>query len=99
MVRGVLLAVGLSFAYLITFAAGSFLQPFGVTRVLASRELAGRFFVWDGVLLMVGLFLLTLLVEALGRHLRTLAVWTTASLATAALLGYLLRLGFVTRDF
>ncbi len=99
MTKRVLLATCLTVVYLVTFAAGSFLRPLGVTRVLGSHGLAVRLYVWDGVLLMLALYLLTLAIEALGRRLRDLATWTTASLALAALLGYLLRLGFITRDF
>ena len=99
MIKKVLLAMSFTVAYLLAFAVGSFLHPFGITRVLGSHGLSVRLYVWDGVLLMLGLYLLTLGVEALGRHLRDLASWTTASLAAAAFLGYLLRLGFITRDF
>ena len=99
MTKRVLLSACFTVVYFVTFAAGSFLRPFGVTRILGSHGLAVRLYVWDGVLLMLALYLLTLAIEALGRRLRDLAPWTTASLALAALLGYLLRLGFVTRDF
>ena len=94
-----LLAVLFLLADLTVFAAGSFTRPFGVTSVLASRGLATRIFIWDGVLLMLGLLLLTLALEAIGRRLRWLAPWTVGAFAVAALLGYLLRLGFVTREF
>ena len=94
-----LLVILLIVAYLLTFAAGSFLHPFGVTSVLASRGLAARLFIWDGVLLMLALFALTLGLEALGKRLRDLAPWTAAALAVATVLGLLARLGFITREF
>lgn len=99
MVKRVLLTILFTVVYLVTFAAGSFLHPLGVVRALGSEGLTARLFIWDGVLLMLTLYGLTLGVEALGRRFRDLAPWTTASLALAALFGYLLRLGFVTRDF
>lgn len=85
--------------YVVAFAAGSFARPFGVIRTLGAHGLAVRLFIWDGVLLMVGLYLLTLVIEAVGKRLRDLAGWTTASLMIAGLIGYLLRLGFVTKEF
>ena len=89
MTERVLLAALLPVAYLVTFAVGSVLHPIGVTRTLGSHGLTVRLYVWDGVLLMLALFLLTLAIEALGRRLWDLAPWTMGSLARAALLGYL----------
>ena len=99
MIKRVLLAVFLVILYTVAFAAGSFARPFGVIRTLGSHGLAVRLFIWDGVLLMVGLFLLTLVIEAVAERLRDLAGWTTASLLIAGFVGYLLRLGFVTKEF
>lgn len=99
MVKRVLLTMLFTAVYLVAFAAGSFLHPLGVIRALGSQGLTVRLFVWDGVLLMLALYGLTLGVEALGKRLRDLAPWTTAGLAMAAALGYLLRLGFLTREF
>ncbi len=99
MVKKILLTMLFTAVYLIAFAAGSFVHPLGVIRPLESQGLTMRLYIWDGVLLMLALYGLTLGIEAIGKRLRDLAPWTTASLAFAALLGYLLRLGFVTRDF
>ncbi len=99
MIKRVLLAGFLVILYVVAFAAGSFTHPFGVIRTLESHGLAVRLFIWDGVLLMVGLYLLSLAIEAVGKRLRELAGWTTASVVVAGLIGYLLRLGFVTKEF
>ena len=99
MIKRVLLTGFLVILYLAAFAAGSFARPFGVIRTLGSQELAVRSFIWDGVLLMVGLYVLTLVIEAIGKRFRSLAAWTTVSLVVAGLIGYLLRLGFVTKEF
>ena len=99
MVKRVLLGILFTVIYLIAFAAGSFLHPLGLVRAIGSQGLTVRLFIWDGVLVMLTLYGLTLGIEALGRRFRDLAPWTTASLVLAALLGYLLRLGFVTREF
>ena len=76
----------LTVVYLIAFAARSFLHPFRHNGGLEPRGPAIRLYVWDALLLMLGLYLLTLVVEALGRRLRALALWRTASLVLAALL-------------
>ena len=99
MIKRVLLAGFLVILYVGAFAAGSFARPFGVIGSLGSHGLTVRLFIWDGLLLMVGMYLLTLVIEAAGRRLRRLAGWTTASLMIAGLIGYLLRLGFVTKEF
>ena len=99
MVKRMLLAVILVFLYVMAFAAGSFAHPFGITRTLGSHGLGLRLFIWDGVLLMVGLYVLTLVIQAIGKRVRELAVWTTASLVVAGMIGYLLRFGFVTKEF
>ncbi len=99
MLKRISLALFFLLVYLLAFAAGSFLHPFGVIRILGAQGLGVRLFIWDGVLLMLALYLLTLGIEALGKRLRDLAPWTTASLLLAALLGYLLRFGFVSREF
>lgn len=99
MIKRLLLALVLVFLYVVAFAAGSFAHPFGVTQTLGSQGPPVRLFIWDGALLMVGLYVLTLVLEAIGRRLRDLAVWTTASLVVAAVIGYLLRFGFVTKEF
>ena len=93
-----LLTLLLLVAYLFAFAAGSFMHPFGITSVLASHGLAARIFIWDGVLLMLGLFVLTLGLEAIGKRLRDLLPWTAGALLLAAFAGFALRFGFVTRD-
>ena len=94
-----MLAVLLFVADLVVFAAGSFARPFGITSVLASRGLAARIYIWDGLLLMLVLLAVTFGVEALGKRLRSLAPWTAGAFLLAGLAGFLLRFGFVTREF
>ena len=99
LIKKALLAFALTLLYLAGFAAGSFLRPFGRVQTLGAHGLAIRLFVWDGVLVLLALYGLTLLIELLGKRLRDLALWTTGSLFVAGLLGYLLRFGFLTREF
>ena len=65
MIKRASLAVVLTMAYLLAFAAGSFLHPIGVVRALGSHGPEVRLFVWDGVLLMLMLYGLSLGVEAM----------------------------------
>ena len=99
MIKKFLLSFVLTVLYLAAFAFGSFLRPFDRVQTLSSHGLAVRLFVWDGVLLMLALYALTLCAELRGKRLRDLVLWTSGSLFVAAVLGYLLRLGFVTREF
>ena len=99
MIKRVLFSALLTLLYLAAFAAGSFLHPFNRVQALSSQGLGVRLFIWDGVLLMLALFAVTLAIEAAGKRVRDLAAWTTGSLILAAALGFALRLGFVTREF
>ena len=88
------------FLFLLTFAIGSFARPFHLSWDLASASSANvhRTFVPDGLLLMVILFVLILIMEALMKRLRTFAPWTTLAFVLAAIVGYAMKLGFITRD-
>lgn len=94
------LSIALQFLlFLLTFAIGSFTHPFnlhwGLTVTTANVT---RFFAPDGLLLMLGLYLLIILIEGLMKRLRALAPWTTLALLIAAVLGFTMKLGFVTRE-
>ena len=47
---------------------------------------------------MVILFVLILIMEALMKRLRTFAPWTTLAFVLAAIVGFAMKLGFITRD-
>jgi len=53
-----------------------------------------RAFEWDGVLLMLAVFVLILLIEALRKRLRSAAPWSTLALVLAAILGLVMKFGF-----
>jgi hypothetical protein len=82
--------------FFVTFAAGSFLKPLHLRQVLSVTSDGTRVFIWDGVLLMLALFVLLLVIEAARRRLRTAAPWTTLALLLAAAAGFALKLGFLT---
>lgn len=84
--------------FLLVFLAGSLFPPFHLERVLIVTPGSTRVFVADGLLLMVALYILIVLVEALTRRLRTAAPWTTAALVLAAIFGFMMKFGFLTRS-
>ena len=87
------------FLFLLTFAIGSFAHPFNLRWGLtATTPTVTRYFVPDGLLLMVILFVLILIMEALMKRLRTFAPWTTLAFLLAAIAGFVMKLGFITRD-
>ena len=87
------------FLFLLTFAIGSFAHPFNLHWGLTvTTPTVTRYFVPDGLLLMVILFILILIMEALMKRLRTFAPWTTLAFLLAAIAGFVMKLGFITRD-
>ena len=88
------------FLFLVTFALGSFvLHPFHVQTVLGSSDATHvRSFVWDGLLLMLILYALVLVVEALMKRLRGSALWSTLAVALAGVLGLMMKFGFISTD-
>ena len=87
------------FLFLLTFAIGSFAHPFNLRWGLTvTTPTVTRYFVPDGLLLMVILFVLILIMEALMKRLRTFAPWTTLAFVLAGIVGFAMKLGFITRD-
>ena len=85
--------------FLVTFALGSFLlHPFNKRTTLAPDALHTRVFIWDGLLLMLILYVLVLFVEVLMKRIKTAGPWTTVALGVAALLGFLMKFGFLSID-
>ena len=84
--------------FLLVFLAGSLFPPFHVEHVLIATPGSTRVFVADGLLLMLALYVLIVAVEALTKRLRTAAPWTTAALVLAAILGFMMKFGFLTRS-
>ena len=99
MIKNVFFALLQFVLFWLVFAAGSFFPPFHMERMLGATPDGTRIFVWDGVLLMVLLFAVILLVEALRKRIRSAAPWTVLALVLAAAAGYAAKFGFLTRDF
>jgi|ERR1700722_9620433 hypothetical protein len=84
--------------FLLVFLAGSFFPPFHLEHVLIATPGSIRVFVADGLLLMVVVYLVIVLIEALTKRLRTTAPWTTLALVLAAIFGLMMKFGFLTRS-
>lgn len=83
--------------FLIVFAVGSFLHPFNLHWAASAVAGTTRFFVPDGLLLALGVFLAILAIQALRKRLCD-SPWTILSFVLAVAVGYALKFGFVTRD-
>ena len=81
----------------LVFAAGSFFPPFHMEHVVGTTPDGTRIFIWDGVLLMILLFVIILLIEALRKRIRSAGPWTVLALVLAGIAGYAAKLGFLTR--
>ena len=97
---GRVIAVGLQFVlFLVTFLVGSMvLHPFHLQTALASDAAHIRLFQWDGVLLMVLLYVLVIVLEALLKRFRRAALGSTIAVVLAGALGLMMRFGFVSMD-
>ncbi|HEX4652430.1 MAG TPA: hypothetical protein VH250_13095 [Granulicella sp.] len=84
--------------FLVVFAVGSFVwHPFHVQTVFAPAD--RRAFQWDGVLLMLLTYLLLLSIAAARKRLTRSGLTLTLALILAALAGWLLKFGFISRDW
>jgi hypothetical protein len=84
--------------FLIVFGAGSFFPPFHFEHVLIVTPGFTRIFVADGLLLMAALYVLIVLVEVMRKRLRTAAPSTTLAVILAAVLGLMMKFGFLSRS-
>ncbi|HTD96845.1 MAG TPA: hypothetical protein VK627_07940 [Edaphobacter sp.] len=85
--------------FLLVFAVGSFVHPFNLHWGLTvTTPTITHYFVADGLILMLAFYVVMLIVEALMKRLRTLAPWTTFALILAAVLGLVMKLGFITHE-
>jgi hypothetical protein len=86
--------------FLFVDAAGSiFYHPFHIQTALSGTALAQRIFIWDGLILMLLVYVFLLAIAALRKRLGTAAPSATLALALAALAGYLMKFGFLTHNW
>jgi hypothetical protein len=84
--------------FFIVFGAGSLFPPFHIEHVLIATPGITRIFVVDGLLLMLVLYVLIVVVQVMRKRLRTSTPWTTLALILAAVLGLMMKFGFLTRS-
>lgn len=84
--------------FLILFAVGSVLRPFHLNlAVTAAAAGTSRYFIPDGLLLALGVFLAILAVQALRKRTCD-SPWTILGFVIAIAIGYAMKFGFVTKD-
>jgi hypothetical protein len=83
--------------FLAVFAGGSFLPPAHMEQVLSVTPDGARVFIWDGVAMMAVLLFVILLIETRRKRIAIAGPWTAAAFVFAAIAGYALKLGFLTR--
>lgn len=99
MMRNILSCLLQCVLFLVTFALGSFvLHPFNVRTALAPTATQTRVFIWDGVLMMLLLYVLVLLLELALKKIKRAAPWSTLAVLLAGLAGFLMKFGFLSTD-
>jgi len=97
MVRNILSCFFQFVLFLVTFALGSFvLHPFNVRTALTPDATQTRVFIWDGLLMMLLLYVLVLLLEL--KKAKRAAPWSTLAVLLAGVLGLLMKFGFLSVD-
>jgi hypothetical protein len=86
------------FLFLIVFGAFSLSPPFHIEHVLSTSSTGTRVFIADGLLVALTLYLLIVLIEVLMKRLRVSAPLTTVAFVLAAILGLMMKFGFLTRS-
>ncbi|WP_035349962.1 hypothetical protein [Edaphobacter aggregans] len=97
MTKNILFTILQFFLFFIIFAVGSLLHPFNLHWATTTTARATHFFVPDGLLLAIGVFLAILVLQALRKRLCD-STWTIAAFLLAIGAGYAIKLGFVTKD-
>jgi hypothetical protein len=96
--KNILFAILQFVLFLFLFAAGSLLGPIflHLPSVVTTYANGTRGFQWDGVFLMLALFVVILLIEAIRKRLRYAAGWTSLALVLAAVVGLVMKIGFLS---
>lgn len=98
MTKNILFCALQFFLFLIVFAVGSFLHPFHLHwAATATANHATRYFVPDGLLLALGVFLAIVVVQAVRKRLCG-TTWTVIAFVASVVVAYALKLGFVTHE-
>ncbi len=87
------------FLFLGVFLVGSFLHPINLRWFVTQLSpTSTRYFVPDGLLLMIVLYIVLLISEALAKRLRTAGILTTMAFLLALAVGFTAKFGSVTHD-
>lgn len=97
--KNIFLTIVQFFLFFIAFALGSFMTPFKLAHVISVNRGGTRLFYWDGVIVMLILFIVILLIELLRKRLRTAAPWTMTALVLATAAAFAVKLGFLTTGY
>jgi hypothetical protein len=82
--------------FLLVFAVGSFLFLFlRLPSVVTNWAQGTRGFQWDGIILMVALFVLILAIQAARKRVGS-APWTALAFVLATVVGLLMKFGFMS---
>ena len=84
--------------FMIVFAAGSLFPPFHIEHVLTATPTYTHIFVADGLLLMIALYVLIVIVQAVTKRIGRAIPWTTIALVLAVIVGLYLKFGFITHE-
>ena len=96
--KATLTLIAQTILFLVVFLAGTLLDPFHLKWFITHPTLTStRYFVPDGVLLMLALYLVILIVQLLRKHLAAARLSTLAVLLALAL-GLLSKFGLATHD-
>ncbi|HEV2646613.1 MAG TPA: hypothetical protein VGU46_09635 [Acidobacteriaceae bacterium] len=95
--KNILFAILQFILFFALFFGGSLFPLFHIQQVLSVTPEGTRIFIWDGVALMFLLLLVILFIESRRNRIRAAAPWTAAAFTLAAIAGYALKLGFLTR--
>ena len=96
MIKNVLFAILQLILFLIVFAAGSFLPPFHLQRIVSTSTEGTHIFIWDGLLLTTLLMIVILGIETARKRIGRAGLWTIVAYVLAVGAGLLAKLGFMT---
>ena len=84
--------------FFIVFVAGTFLHPFNLHWGLTvTTPNVTRYFVPDGLLLTLALFIAIVIIQAIRKRLCN-TTWTAIAFLLAVAVGYAMKLGFITHE-
>ena len=87
------------FLFLCVFLVGSLMNPFHLRwNVTQLSPTSTRYFVPDGLLLMIAVYILILICQVLAKRLSRAGIWTTLAFLLALAAGFAARFGSATHD-